>query len=100
MAMQYAKTLKVAVLSVIAAGATAVLLTVATVPFTAPSADATPAIAKGKACKSCHSSAKPSKADVKKKKKKKRGDIIWPGVDESIALLSFEDQIAHAELHR
>ena len=57
-------------LKVIATGASgivlAISLTVATVQFAAPPAQATPAMAKGKSCKSCHSSAKPSKSDVKR----------------------------------
>jgi hypothetical protein len=79
-----------------------VLLTFATVPFATPTADATPALAKGKPCTTCHGKGTPSKANVKKKKKKKKSsDIIWPGDHDSLAQLSsFEDQIAHAHVHR
>jgi hypothetical protein len=104
MTMQSAKTIKVAVLGVIAAAATAVLLTFATVPFATPPAEATAALAKGKPCTTCHGAGAPSKANVKKKKKKKAkksADIIWPSGNDSLAQLSsFEHQIAHAGVHR
>jgi predicted S18 family serine protease len=102
MAMQYAKTLKLAVLSVTTAAAAAFFLTLVTVPFATPNAEATAALAKGKPCTTCHGKGTPSKANVKKsKKKKKKSDIIWPGDHDSLAQLSsFEDQIAHAHVHR
>ena len=56
------------------------LLTFSIVQFAAPSAEATPALAKGKACKTCHTSSKPSRSDVKGK----RSDIIWPDGNELV----------------
>ena len=63
--MQPAKTLKFVFVSGIATVAT-LFLTLAALQFAAVPADATPALAKGKACKTCHTSGKPSKSDVKK----------------------------------
>ena len=71
--MQPVKTLSSLFVSGVAT-VTTLFLTVATLQFVAPPADATPAFAKGKSCKSCHSSGSPSKSDVKKKKKSK----AWP----------------------
>ena len=64
--MQPAKTLKFVFVSGVATVAT-LFLTLAALQFAAAPADATPALAKGKACKTCHTSGKPSKSDVKKK---------------------------------
>lgn len=65
--MQYAKAIKVAIVNGLVGTMTAVLLTFVTVPFASSTAEATPALAKGKPCGSCHSSSKPSKSDLKKK---------------------------------
>ena len=46
--------------------AAAVLLTLVMIEFAVPRAEATPAIAKGKACSACHTSSKPNKKDVKR----------------------------------
>jgi hypothetical protein len=64
---QYAKTLKFALVGAVGTVGS-VLLTLAMVQFATPSAEATPAMARGKACKTCHTSSKPSKTDVKKKR--------------------------------
>ena len=61
----HAKALTVAIVGTAGAVA-AVLLTLAMIQFVAPSAEATPAIAQGKPCNACHTSASPSKNDVKK----------------------------------
>ena len=45
---------------------TAFLLAFAMISLPAPNAEATPAIGKGQPCKTCHTSAKPSKSDLKK----------------------------------
>jgi hypothetical protein len=66
--MQFATTLKLAIISALAGTVTAVLLTFATAPFASFEAEATPAMAKGQPCTACHTSSKPSKSDVKKKK--------------------------------
>jgi hypothetical protein len=87
--MQLAKALKWLAVSGIGV-ATSVFLTVAIVQFAAPEAEATPAMAKGKPCSTCHSSASPSKSDIKRKKKRKRSEI-WPDERDVIA-------IAHAYL--
>jgi hypothetical protein len=63
--MQTVSALK-AIASGISGMAIAAFLAIATVQFAAPPAKATPALAKGKSCKSCHASAKPSKSDVKR----------------------------------
>ena len=64
--MRFAKALKLVLATVIGGTAAIALLTTATVKFATLEAQATPAIAKGKACKTCHSSSKPSKSDLKK----------------------------------
>jgi hypothetical protein len=63
------KTLKFAFIATVSTVAT-VLLTLSPIPFVMPSAEATPALAKGKACKTCHTSPRPSKSDVKKSRSK------------------------------
>ena len=80
--MQPAKALKFVFVSGVVTVAT-LFLTLATLQFVAPPADATPALAKGKSCKSCHSSGKPSKSDVKKKKKSE----LWPDSSDSVIAL-------------
>ena len=80
--MRPAKTLKFVFVSGVATVAT-LFLTLAMLQFAAPPADATPALAKGKACKTCHSSGKPSKSDVKKKKKSE----LWPDSGDSVVAL-------------
>jgi hypothetical protein len=45
---------------------TAFLLAFVVVYLSAPNAQATPAIGKGQPCKTCHTSSKPSKSDLKK----------------------------------
>ena len=67
--MQYARALKLAIVSGVAGGVAAVLLTFAAVPVATSTAEATPALAKGQPCSACHTSSKPSKSDVKKGKK-------------------------------
>jgi hypothetical protein len=62
---QYAKMLDYAIMGavgVVAGG----LLTFAIVQFAVPRAEATPALAGGKPCNTCHTSASPNKGDVKK----------------------------------
>jgi hypothetical protein len=66
---QQPKTHKFAVIATVGTVA-AVLLTLLPIPFVTPSAEATPALAKGKACKTCHASSSPSKSDLKKKQKR------------------------------
>jgi hypothetical protein len=66
--MHYARTLKLAIVSVAVGGVTAALLTFAAVPVATSTAEATPVLAKGQPCSTCHTSSKPSKADLKKKK--------------------------------
>ena len=98
--MRHAKALTLTVAGVIGGTAAAVLLTLATVQFAAAPAEATPAMAKGKACNTCHSSASPSKADVGKKKKKKRAEI-WTGEEEnSLAEFLASAEQAHKSLAR
>jgi len=45
---------------------TVFLLAFATIALTTPNAQATPAIAKGKPCKTCHSGSPPSKSNLKR----------------------------------
>ena len=65
--MQYAKTLKFAIVTATIGAVIAVLFTLATVQLASRNAEATPALAKGKACSACHQTSKPSKSDLKKK---------------------------------
>ena len=91
--MQPVKTRKFVFVSGVVTVAT-LFLTVATLQFVAPPADATPALAKGKSCKSCHTSGSPSKSDIKKKKKSE----LWPGSSDGVvALRSFT--LADASAH-
>jgi cytochrome c551/c552 len=62
---QHAKALTFAVVGTVGTVA-AVLLTLSMVQFAARKAEATPAIAQGKACNTCHTSSRPSKSDLKK----------------------------------
>jgi hypothetical protein len=71
---QYPQALKFALAGTVGIVA-AILLSFAMVHFSMQSAEATPALANGKACKTCHASSKPSKSDLKRKKR--RSDI-WP----------------------
>ena len=64
--MQNAKAIKVAIVSGFVGTATLVLLTFAMLTFATPDAQATPAIAKGKPCNTCHTGSPPSKSNVKK----------------------------------
>ena len=59
---QHAKALKLAIVGTVAAG----LLAFSIIQLGAPRAEATPAIAQGKACNVCHTSSSPSKSDLKK----------------------------------
>jgi hypothetical protein len=61
--MQHTKALKFATVVGITA---AVLLMSAMIRFVAPRAEATPVIAQGKPCNTCHTSSTPSKNDLKK----------------------------------
>jgi hypothetical protein len=61
--MQHAKALRFALIVGLTA---AILLMLSMVRFIAPSAEATPAISKGKPCNTCHTSSKPGKSDLKK----------------------------------
>jgi len=45
---------------------TAFLLAVIMISLRVPNAQATPAIGKGQPCKTCHTSSKPTKSDLKK----------------------------------
>jgi hypothetical protein len=62
---KYSKTLKFALIAIVGAAAAA-LLTFSPIQFVSTYAEATPTLAKGKACKTCHTSARPSKSDLKK----------------------------------
>jgi hypothetical protein len=61
--MQQSKALKFAI---VVGTTAAALLMLSTIRFVAPQAQATPDIAKGKPCNTCHTSASPSKEDLKK----------------------------------
>jgi cytochrome c551/c552 len=62
---QHTKTLKFALVGTVGSVAAGVLV-FSIVQFAAPKAEATPAIAQGKACNTCHTSSSPSKSDLKK----------------------------------
>ncbi len=89
--MQPAKALKFVFVSGIATVAT-LFLTLAALQFAAVPADATPALAKGKACKTCHTSGKPSKSDVKKKRSE-----LWP--DSSDSVIALRTHALYASVH-
>jgi len=63
-AMQFVKTATIALVDVTIG--TVLLLTFLTISQPVPNAQATPAIGKGQPCKTCHTSSKPSKSDLKK----------------------------------
>jgi len=65
---QHAKALKFAIVGILGTVAVmaAILLTFSIIQFAAPKAEATPAISGGKPCTTCHSSASPSKEDLKR----------------------------------
>lgn len=62
--MPYAKAVKSAASGLVAAVAIT-SLAFAMLAWSGPDAGATPTIAKGKPCKTCHSSSKPGKGDLK-----------------------------------
>jgi hypothetical protein len=70
--MRSAKTINSAIVTAVIGAVAFFFLTVAMSSLTVPSAQATPAIAKGKPCSTCHAGSPPSKANLKKKKKKKK----------------------------
>jgi hypothetical protein len=81
---QYRQALKFALAGTVGTVA-AILLAFAMVQFSTQSAEATPTLAKGKACKTCHASSKPSKSDLKGK----RSDIWLDEMDIVIAHYPF-----------
>ena len=82
---QPTKGLKLAIVGGIGGIVAAVFLGAAIVQFSAP-AEATPALAKGKPCGTCHTSSKPSKTDVKQSRSKKKNQPeLWPDLEESAA---------------
>jgi putative flippase GtrA len=62
---QHARALKFVVVGTVGTVAAAFLV-ISMFQFVAPKAEATPAIGQGKPCGACHTSASPSKGDVKK----------------------------------
>lgn len=62
--MQYSKAIKSAIVRGSVAVATLALLTATMLTFETPSANATPAIAKGKPCTTCHAGSPPSKSNL------------------------------------
>ena len=64
--MRHGKVVKLAKVSGFKGTATLVLLIFAMFLLATPNAQATPTIAKGKPCGTCHSGSPPSKANVKK----------------------------------
>jgi cytochrome c551/c552 len=62
---KHAKALKLTFAGVVGTTAAA-LLTFSMIQLIAPRAEATPAIGQGKPCNACHTSASPSKSDIKK----------------------------------
>ena len=67
--MRSAKMIKSGIVSAVIAAVALFFLTVAMSSLTVSSAEATPAIAKGKPCTTCHAGSPPSKSYLKKKKK-------------------------------
>ena len=67
--MQQAKAIKAAIAHAIGATAVLALLASAMLTFTAPQAQATPAIAKGQPCTTCHAGTPPNKANLNDKGK-------------------------------
>jgi len=64
--MRLAKIIKPGLVSAAIGAMALFFLTVAMSPLTMSSAQATPAIAKGKPCGTCHSGSPPSKSNLKK----------------------------------
>lgn len=64
--MRNAKAIRLTIVGGVVGTASLVLLTVAMLTFATPSAQATPAIAKGQPCGNCHAGSPPSKANLKK----------------------------------
>jgi cytochrome c551/c552 len=67
--MPFAKIVKSGLVSAVICAVALFFLTVAMSSLTVSSAQATPAIAKGKPCGTCHEGSPPSKSNLKKKKK-------------------------------
>jgi len=65
-AMQYPKARILAIVGGFVGTAALVLLTFAMLTFATSNAQATPAIAKGKPCSTCHAGSPPSKSNLKK----------------------------------
>jgi len=65
--MQKPKAIRLAIMSGFVGAVTLVFFTFAVLTFAMPHAQATPAIAKGKPCSTCHAGSPPSKANLKKK---------------------------------
>ena len=66
--MRSAKIIKSGIVSAVIAAVALFFLTVAMSSLTVSGAQATPAIAKGKPCTTCHAGSPPSKSNLKKKK--------------------------------
>jgi len=64
--MQKPKAIRLAIMSGFVGAVTLVFFTSAELTFATPNAQATPAIAKGKPCNTCHAGSPPSKANLKK----------------------------------
>ena len=64
--MRYVMAIKLAIVSGFVGTATLALLTFAMLTFATPTADATPDIAKGRPCSTCHAGSPPSKSNLKK----------------------------------
>jgi hypothetical protein len=62
--MKYSKAIKSAIVRCSVAVATLALLTAAMLTFETPTAMATPAIAKGQPCTTCHAGSPPSKSNL------------------------------------
>jgi hypothetical protein len=67
--MRFTKIVKLGLVSAVICAVALFFLTVAMSSLTVSSAQATPAIAKGKPCGTCHEGSPPSKSNLKKKKK-------------------------------
>jgi hypothetical protein len=64
--MQKANAIKLAIVNGFVGAATLVLLTFTILTFVTPYAHATPEIAKGRPCSTCHTGTPPSKSNLKK----------------------------------
>ena len=62
--MRYARPIKSAIMKSVALAGTLAMLTSAMVAFATSDANATPALAKGKPCGSCHTGSPPSKKNA------------------------------------